>query len=324
MTILVGVAISALGVGVFLGNLSVSPAALLAGLGLTLVFSFFFTSVAANAIATTARNPVSGMTMLTIIISSVVLLRFGVSGPTGMFFVMAIAGMVCTALSVSGQTITDLKTGYWLGSTPAAQERVKFFGVLASSLAAGIAIVILAQAYQFGEATPGDVRTVLAAPQASIMKALVQGFMSQQPVAYVLFGVGAMIAVMMEMLKVPALTFALGMYLPLELNLPALVGGAFAHYVDKRADKTGGEPGRSIRERGVIIASGFMAGGALGGMLGAALRLAPFYVEEKSTLFGVAVKTPFFDNDPVSQTVSIALFCGVCVYLWVVSTRKKT
>src|SRR5665811_1565615 len=128
------------------------------GTVMTLVFSFFFTSVAANAIATTARNPVSGMTMLTIIISSVVLLKFGVSGQTGMFFVMAIAGMVCTALSVSGQTITDLKTGYWLGSTPAAQERVKFLGGLASSLAAGIAIVILAQAFQFGEAIPGDVR----------------------------------------------------------------------------------------------------------------------------------------------------------------------
>ena len=115
------------------------------------------------------------MTMLTIIISSVVLLRFGLAGPTGMFFVMAIAGMVCTALSVSGQTITDLKTGYWLGSTPAAQERVKFLGVIASAVAAGLAIVMLAQAFQFGEAAPGDTRPVLAAPQASIMKALVAG-----------------------------------------------------------------------------------------------------------------------------------------------------
>ena len=150
----------------------------------SLVFSFFFTSVAATAIATTARNPVSGMTMLTVIISSVVLLRFGVSGQAGMFFVMAIAGMVCTALSVSGQTITDLKTGYWLGSTPAVQERVKFLGVIVSSAAVGLAIVMLAQAFQFGEAAPGDTRAVLAAPQASIMQALVQGFMSRQPVAW--------------------------------------------------------------------------------------------------------------------------------------------
>src|SRR5208283_1324119 len=111
------------------------------GLLMTLLFSFFFTSVAANAIATTARNPVSGMTMLTIIIASVVLLRFGLSGTTGMFFVMALAGMVCTALSVSGQAVTDFKTGYWLGSTPAAQQKVKFLGVIAASVAVGLTIV---------------------------------------------------------------------------------------------------------------------------------------------------------------------------------------
>ena len=120
--------------------------------------------------------------MLTIIISCVVLLRFGLSGTTGMFFVMAIAGMVCTALSVSGQAITDFKTGYWLGSTPAAQEKVKFLGVIAASIAVGLTIVMLARAFQFGEAAPGDTRVVLPSPQASIMKALVEGFMSRQPV----------------------------------------------------------------------------------------------------------------------------------------------
>ena len=129
MAILVGVIIAAIAVAVFFGSLASSLAVVVAGLVLTLLFAFFFASVAANAIATVARNPVSGMTMLTIIISSIVLLKFGLSGRSGMFFVMAIAGMVCTALSVSGQTITDLKTGYWLGSTPAAQQRVKFLGV---------------------------------------------------------------------------------------------------------------------------------------------------------------------------------------------------
>ena len=188
-----------------------------------------------------------------------------------MFFVMAIAGMVCTALAVSGQAITDLKTGYWLGSTPAAQERVKFLGVIAASVAAGLAIVMLAQAFQFGEAIGGDTRPILAAPQASIMKALVEGFMSRQPVAYLLFGAGAMVAVMMEMLGVPALVFALGMYLPLELNLPALVGGILAHYIGKRSEAAGEARGQVMRERAVIIASGFMAGGALGGVFGAAL-----------------------------------------------------
>src|SRR4029453_6109226 len=152
----VGVILGALGVAIFFGTLRPGFTIVITGVALALLFSFFFTSVAANAIATTARNPVSGMTMLTIIISSIVLLRFGVSGTTGMFFVMALAGMVCTALSVSGQTVTDFKAGYWLGSTPAAQQKVKFLGVLAASIAAGLTIVMLAQTFQFGEAAPGD------------------------------------------------------------------------------------------------------------------------------------------------------------------------
>ncbi len=301
MAMLAGIAISAVCVGIFLGRLTSSPVVILTGLGLTLVFSFYFSSVAANAIATTARNPVSGMTMLTIIISSVVLLRFGVSGTTGMFFVMAIAGMVCTALSVSGQAITDFKTGYWLGSTPAAQQKVKFLGVIAAAIAVGLTIVMLAQAFQFGEAAPGDTRVVLPSPQASIMKALVEGFMSRQPVAYLLFGAGAAVAVMMEMLGVPALIFALGMYLPLELNTPALVGGAIVHYLNKR--------GPTVRERGVIIASGLMAGGALGGVIGAACRLIPGYKEEW-------VETPFYSNEAVSQTISAVFFIALCAYVW--------
>ncbi|MGZ5380973.1 MAG: OPT family oligopeptide transporter, partial [Thermoanaerobaculia bacterium] len=225
MAILLGTILSAIGVAAFYGTLGASWTVVGIALGLTLAFSFFFASVAANAIATIARNPVSGMTMLTIIISSVILLKFGVSGTTGMFFVMALAGMVCTALSISGQMITDLKTGYWLGSTPAAQEKVKFWGAIAASIAVGLTIVMLAKGYQFGDVAPGDTREVLAAPQASIMKALVEGFMNRQPIAYFLFGTGAVIAIIMEMLRVPALTFALGMYLPLELNTPALVGG---------------------------------------------------------------------------------------------------
>jgi putative OPT family oligopeptide transporter len=312
---LIGVVIAALVVAAFFGSLSPTVTSIGLGLLLTLVFSFFFASVAANAIATTARNPVSGMTMLTIIISAVVLLRFGVSGTSGMFFLTAIAGMVCTALAVSGQTVTDLKTGYWLGSTPAVQERVKFLGVVVASVAAALTIAVLAKVYQFGEALPGDTREVLAAPQASIMKALIEGFMSQQPVATLLFATGAMVAVIMEMLGVPALIVALGMYLPLELNLPALVGGALAHYVGQRADASG-EDGRAIRERGVIIASGFMAGGALGGVVGASLRLFDWYRED-------LIETPFFDHDPTSQIVSIAGFTLFCVYLWRYALKKE-
>ena len=315
MALLLGTILSAIGVAAFYGTLHASWTVVAIALALTLVFSFFFASVAANAIATIARNPVSGMTMLTIIISSVILLKFGVSGTTGMFFVMALAGMVCTALSISGQMITDLKTGYWLGSTPAAQEKVKFWGAIAASIAVGLTIVMLAKAYQFGEAAPGDTREILAAPQASIMKALVEGFMNRQPIAYFLFGTGAVIAVMLEMLRVPALTFALGMYLPLELNTPALVGGIISYYVTRKSEKAGGHAGRTMRERAIVIASGLMAGGALGGVFGAALRLFSWYRED-------LVATPFYGNEAVSQGVSMLFFVGLCLYLWIDSTRK--
>ena len=316
LSILSGVVASAIAVAIFFGRLEVSWTVLALGLVLTLIFAFFFASVAANAIATTANNPASGMTMLTVIVSSVVLLNFGLSGTTGMFFVMAIAGMVCTALCVSGQFITDLKTGYWLGSTPAAQQKVKFIGVLAAAAAAGLTIILLAHTFQFGEAAPGDARQVLAAPQASIMKALVVGFMSRQPVAYLLFGVGALITLVLEMLGKSSMVFALGIYLPLGLTSPILAGGFLSHLVNKRSEKAGGEPGKRIRERGVILASGLMAGGALGGVLGASMRLFPGFRES-------LINAPFYANDLISQPVSALLFVGLCVYVWLVSLKRE-
>lgn len=316
IAMLLGVIIAALAIAMFFGRLEVSWTVLAWGLVLTLLFAFFFASVAANAIATTANNPASGMTMLTVIISSVVLLKFGLSGTTGMFFVMAIAGMVCTALCVSGQFITDLKTGYWLGNTPAAQEKIKFVGVMAAAAAAGLTIVLLAHTFQFGEAVIGDMRPVLAAPQAAIMKALVVGFMSRQPVTWLLFGIGALITVVLEMLGKSSLVFALGIYLPLGLTTPILTGGFLSHLVNRRAEKTAGERGRGIRERGVILASGLMAGGALGGVLGAALRLFPSFHES-------LIQTPFYSIDPVSQSVSALLFVSLCVYVWLGSVRSQ-
>ncbi len=317
ITILLGVVLSALAVAIFFGRFHVSWTVLGWGLLLTLLFAFFFASVAANAIATTANNPASGMTMLTVIIASVVLLHFGLSGTTGMFFVMAIAGMVCSALCVSGQFITDLKTGYWIGSTPAAQEKVKFIGVLAAAAAAGLTIVMLAHTFQFGEAAPGDLRPVLAAPQASIMKALVVGFLSRQPVTYLLFGIGAMTTLVMEMLGKSSLVFALGMYLPLGLTTPILTGGFLSHFLNKRAEAKGGEPGRRIRERGVILASGLMAGGALGGVLGAGLRLIPGFRE-------TLIQTPFYNFDPISQPLSAVLFASLCLYVWFVAQKRDS
>jgi putative OPT family oligopeptide transporter len=316
IAILLGIIGGAIAIAIFFSRFSVSWTALVIGLALTLVFAFFFTSVAANAIATTANNPASGMTMLTVIVSSVVLLNFGISGTTGMFFIMAIAGMVCTALCVSGQTVTDLKTGYWIGATPAAQEKVKFLGVIAAAITAGLTIVMLAHSFQFGEAAPGNTHPVLASPQASIMKALVVGFMSRQPVAYMLFGIGAMVTVVMEMLGKSSLVFALGMYLPLGLTSPILAGGFLSHLVNRRSERVGGEPGKSIRERGVILASGLMAGGALGGVLGAALRLFPNFSED-------LIRTPFYANDPISQSLSALGFIGICLYVWFGALKKE-
>jgi putative OPT family oligopeptide transporter len=229
-----------------------------------------------------------------------------------MFFVMAIAGMVCTALCVSGQFITDLKAGYWLGSTPAAQQKVKFIGAIAAAITAGLTIVLLAYKYKFGETGPG----ALAAPQAAIMKALVEGFMSHQPVAYMLFGIGAIITLILEMLGKSSMVFALGIYLPLELTAPVLSGGILSHIINRRSEKVGGEQGNGIRERGVILASGLMAGGALGGVFGAALHLFPWYREDLIT-------TPFYGNDLVSQSVSAVMFVGLCLYVWFYSVKKE-
>jgi putative OPT family oligopeptide transporter len=316
MAIILGVLVSTLAVAIFFGRLHVTWTIVFVGLALTLLFAFFFTTVAANAIAATANNPASGMTLLTVIVSAVVLLKFGLSGATGMFFVMAIAGMVCVALCVSGQFITDLKAGYWIGSTPSAQQKVKFIGVLAAAITAGLTIVLLAKAFQFGEAAPGDLRQVLVAPQAAAFKAVIEGFMSGQPVAYVLFGIGALITVVLEMLQVSSMVFALGIYLPLQLTTPILAGGFLSHLVNKRANKAEGEAGRRIRERGVIVAGGLMAGGALGGVFGAALRLFPRFREEW-------IQTPFYNNEPVSQMVSAVLFIGLCLYVWISSLKKE-
>jgi uncharacterized oligopeptide transporter (OPT) family protein len=180
---------------------------------------------------------------------------------------------------------------------------------------AGLTIVLLARYFQFGEAAEGDPRPVLASPQASLMKALVEGFMSRQPVAYLLFAIGAVIAVVMEMVSIPVLTFALGMYLPLELNSPALVGGFIAHFLTRKSERVGGEAGRSMRERAVIVASGLLAGGALGGSLGAGLRSFEWFRED-------LIKTWFFDQEAVSQSVSLLAFVALCLYLWFASVKR--
>jgi putative OPT family oligopeptide transporter len=236
----------------------------LAGLLIVLIISFLFTTVAANAIAIVGTNPVSGMTLMTLILSSIILTSVGLKGSSGMIAALIIGGVVCTALSMAGGFITDLKIGYWLGSSPYKQERWKFLGVLVSALTVGFVIMILNETYGF----VGD--GALVAPQANAMAAVIQPLMDQQPAPWPLYIVGAILALVLTMIKVPALAFALGMYIPLELNTPLLVGGLIAHFVSTRSKDEKINTAR--RERGTLIASGFIAGGALMGVISAILR----------------------------------------------------
>jgi putative OPT family oligopeptide transporter len=242
----------------------------LIALFVVLVISFLFTTVSAQAIATVGTNPVSGMTLMTLILASVILVAVGLTGRAGMLAALMIGGVVCTALSTVGGFVTDLKIGYWTGATPAVQERSKLLGSLASALAVGSVILLLNRVYGFVQtpATP----TPLEAPQANAMAAVIQTLMSDQPVPWLLYGVGALLILVLQMIKVPALPFALGMYLPQQLTTPLLVGGLVAHFV--AASAKGNEKLEQARtSRGTLIASGFIAGGAVMGVVAAFLKL---------------------------------------------------
>ncbi|HQM75473.1 MAG TPA: oligopeptide transporter, OPT family [Candidatus Saccharicenans sp.] len=237
----------------------------LIGVVICLLLSFLFTTVAANAIAIVGTNPVSGMTLITIILSSVILIGAGLSGQEGMAVALLIGAVVCTALSVSGSFITDLKIGYWIGATPRNQERFKFAGIFVSALTVGVAIFILDRAFSFQSGA-------LAAPQANLMAAVIKSMMSREPVTWLLYGVGAAVAIVAELSALPPLPLALGMYLPLHLTTPLLVGGFLSHLVKKSSrDK---ELAERRHNRGTLISSGFIAGGALMGIVLAVLKLA--------------------------------------------------
>ena len=237
------------------------------GLLVVMIMSFLFTTVAANAIAITGNNPVSGMTLMTLILSSIVLVAAGLSGPTGMVSSLIIGGVVCTALSQAGSFITDLKIGYWLGSSPRHQEKWKFVGTIVSAATVVWVIALLDKTYGFAGGG-------LAAPQANAMAAVIKPLMSNQPTPWMLYIAGAFISIILAMLNVSALAFALGMYLPLELNTPLLIGGLIAHYVSTRSKDESLNTAR--RERGTLIASGFIAGGALMGVVSVILKSAGF------------------------------------------------
>lgn len=236
----------------------------LVGLLIVLIIAFLFTTVAANAIAIVGTNPISGMTLMTLILSSFILVKIGLSGTTGMISALVIGGVVCTALSMAGGFITDLKIGYWLGSTPKKQESWKFLGVLVSAATVGGVILILNKSFGFrGEGA-------LVAPQANAMAAVIQPLMSNSPTPWTLYLVGAVIALLLVILKVPPLAFALGMYIPQELNVPLVFGGFVAWLVSTRSKDEALNTARA--QRGTLIASGLIAGGSLFGVLNALFK----------------------------------------------------
>lgn len=272
------------------------------------VISFLFTSVAARAIAIVGTNPVSGMTMMTLILSSLVLVAAGLTGEYGMFAALLIGGVVCTALSMSGGFITDLKIGYWLGSTPIKQQKYKFLGIFVSSLTVGLVILLLNQTYGF---TSG-VKDALSAPQANAMAALIQPLMNPgAQVPWLLYGVGVLTALIMEFIGVPPLAFALGMYIPLELNTPLVIGGLIAHMVNRSSrDKV---LATKRYDKGILIASGFIAGGAIIGVVSAILKYFNF---ERFIRLGWA-------DTAKGEPLALVMFIILSLYLYFDSRRAK-
>jgi len=273
------------------------------------IISFLFTTVAANAIAIVGTNPVSGMTLMTLILSSVVLVAVGLKGWQGMVSSLIIGGIVCTALSMAGGFITDLKVGYWLGTTPVKQQTFKFLGTLVSAATVGAVIFILNKAYGF---VPSAEHTEpMTAPQANAMAAIIEPLMSGSGVSWVLLSVGAVISVLMNWLGISPLAFALGMFIPLDLNTPLVVGGLLNHWFNKSTKNEKLNTARS--NRGILIASGFIAGAALFGVVGAFLLF-----------FNVKLDTHLWPEDASgAQIVALIAFCALIGYFIWESFRAK-
>ena len=281
------------------GNLVFSLVAIL----VVTVITFLFTTVAANAIAIVGTNPVSGMTLMTLILASVIMVAVGLNGTSGMVAALIMGGVVCTALSMAGGFVTDLKIGYWLGSTPQKQETWKFLGTLVSAATVAGVIMILNKTYGFTDGT-------LAAPQANAMAAGIEPLMSGNGAPWLLYGIGAVIALVLNALGISALAFALGMFIPLELNLPLLVGGAVNWFVTSRSKDSALNKARG--ERGTLLASGFIAGGALMGVVSAALRWQNIQFE-----YG-----EWWANS-LSELLSLGMYCMLIIYMVRASMRAK-
>ena len=285
--------------GVMGGNLLFSSVAIL----ITFIITFLFTTVAANAIAIVGSNPVSGMTLMTLILASVIMVAVGLKGTGGMVAALIMGGVVCTALSMAGGFITDLKIGYWLGTTPRKQETWKFLGTLVSAATVAGVIMILNKTYGFDNDS-------LAAPQANAMAAVIEPLMSGEGAPWLLYGIGACISLLLNAFGISALAFALGMFIPLELNLPLLAGGIINWFVTTRSQDS--EVNHARGEQGTLIASGFIAGGALMGVVAAALRFG-----------GIEFDFNGWWDNAASELLSLAMYCCLIIYLVKASMKAR-
>ena len=274
------------------------------GILLVTIIAFLFTTVAANAIAIVGSNPVSGMTLMTLILASVVMVAVGLKGNAGMLAALLMGGVVCTALSMAGSFITDLKIGYWLGTTPKKQETWKFLGTIISAATVAGVMIVLDKTYGFNSGK-------LAAPQANAMAAVIKPLMSGQGAPWILYGIGAVIALVLDRCKVPALAFALGMFIPLELNIPLLVGGAVNWYVTTRSKDEAINKARG--DKGTLLASGFIAGGALMGVVSALLKFG-----------GVEFDYSSWWENHLSELLSLVAYAALILYfIFATKLNKK-
>ena len=310
-TVVWGIAIALLAVFTFFafGGVVNNIWQALIGLLIIAVIAFLFTTVAANAIAIVGTNPVSGMTIMTLIITALVLVAVGLKGNAGMVAAMVIGGVVCTALSTAGGLITDFKIGYWIGTTPKKQEAWKFVGIAVAAATVGGVMLILNKTYGF----TGD--GALVAPQANAMAAVIQPMMSGGSAPWLLYGIGAAIAILLTLFKVPALAFCLGMFIPIDLNLPLLLGGAISWYVSTRSKDAAVNTAR--QEKGTLIASGFIAGGALMGVVSAILKFAKvdWFMNAWNTVAPGHVASG-------AEAIAILPLIAICAYM-IIAAKKK-
>lgn len=344
-TVLTGIVIATVAIGLFFlillrqGDPAVAakaPQIALTGLVIAFVFSFLFVTVAALATAMTGNNPISGMTLVTLIIGCTALVAVGLQGSFGKYAAIVMGAVVCTSLSMAGGFVTDLKVGYWLGSTPRYQELSKVVGMLFAAVGVALTVLLIHKAYGHPDPTTGQFvsgfmnTAVVPAPQANLFATILSGIFDKAPVTWLLYAVGLALSVLLVMMNIPPLAFAIGMYLPLQINTPLFIGGLISYWVGKSSADAKVSEARV--NRGTLIASGFIAGGALAGVLGALLNLiktgtpdpnVPGEFKSLAQLIDVPTRMGFSQSLPITQILSIMLFVGLCLYLYLDSRRAK-